>query len=80
MSVEFVRDSPTAETFNGRWQVWIGPRCWGVVRRAADGKSWGYEARPYGHYRNGQTCEGGFSSRRAAAHYMIETMLAAGGA
>lgn len=75
---DFVRDSTTPEAFDGRWQVWRGVVCFGVVRKSSDPikkhEAWGYEAKPTKRYPNGSKCEGGFRTRLDAARALRERM------
>lgn len=81
--VDFVRESATQATFDGRWMVWVSTRYFGVVRKSNDPlkrkEAWGYEAVSFGIYRNGMKCEAGFASRRAAADALVERVLSGSG-
>lgn len=73
--VSLVRNSPTPETFDGVWQVWVGVRCYGTVQKAEDpalkARAWGYHMKPTTRYPNGQRCMEGFKSAREAATHLV---------
>lgn len=73
--IEFVREAEHQRDFDGRWQVWIGSRYFGVVRKSADpikrAEAWGFESVPFGPYKNGQRCDAGHRTRQLAALSLV---------